>query len=168
MNTGRQGVTRQLNRSVKALLFLGASGILVGCAYDPVYYGPPAYPPYYPDYYDYYYYPSVGVYFHFTSGYYYYRDRNHWVRTRALPPNIHIDYKDRVKLRVDSELPYNKYPQHRKEYQPKPNYRGDEEHNQKEREANRRWYQEYEQKRDKRDRDDKDRDKDKSRDKRDR
>ena len=100
---------RPIGRRIKIAIALGLSVTFAGCVYDPVYYGPPAYPDYHPNYYDYYYYPSVGVYFHFTSGYYYYRDRDRWVRVKRLPPNIHIDAKDRVKLRIDSDKPYTKY-----------------------------------------------------------
>ena len=53
-------------------IFFGLSVILTGCVYDPFYYGPPPHSHYSPYYYDYYFYPSVQVYFQFTTGYYFY------------------------------------------------------------------------------------------------
>ena len=134
----------QMRRLGKAIIFVSISGLFAGCVYDPVYYGPPAYPDYHPHYYDYYYYPSVGVYFHFTTGYYYYRDHTHWVRARVLPPHIHLDVHNRVKIHVKSDKPYVKYPEHKRIYTPKPDYKYDEKRSKREREANRLWYQQYE------------------------
>lgn len=116
------------------------------CAYDPVYYGPPPYPEFQPHYYDYYFYPSASVYFQFSSGNYYYRDRGVWVRSRALPPNIQIDAKDRVRIRVDDNKPNIKYEDHLRQYKPRPDYRSNQDRSIKERDANRRWYEEYQQK----------------------
>ena len=157
--------TRRLKSYIKAVFLTFTLGVSAGCVYDPVYYGPPAYPDYYPHYYDYYYYPSVGVYFHFTTGHYYYHDHDRWIRTQVLPPHIHLDVHDRVKLRVESDKPYLKYQEHRRVYKPKPEYRIDEQRNVKEREANRRWYQEYEQKREKHKKQEKEWEKEKERDK---
>ena len=114
-----------------------------GCVYDPVYYGPPPHSDYRPHIYDYYYYPSVGVYFHFTSGYYYYRDRQRWIRSRVLPPHIHIDSKSRVRIRVDADKPMVRHKEHVRTYKPRPDYHSDKKRSIKEREANKRWYENY-------------------------
>lgn len=136
---------RRLGRHFRLMALAGAIAGVTGCAYDPVFYGPPAYSSdYRVHYYDYYYYPNVGVYFQFSSGYYYYHDHSHWVRTRVLPKRILIDPQSRVRIRVDSDKPYVKYPEHRRRYQPKRDYRVDRERSLKERRANRHWYQEYE------------------------
>ena len=131
-----------------------------GCVYDPVYYGPPSYSEYHPHYYDYYYYPSAGVYFQFTTGYYYYRGHDRWVRVRKLPPNVYIDPRDRVQIRIDSEKPYLRHDEHARRFKPDgkiKRYEVDKERSRKEREANREWYQKYEQwpeKKEKNERDD--------------
>ena len=133
-----------MTRHFIQILFISLiSGFTTACLYDPVYYGPPAYPDFQPHYYDYYYYPSVGVYYHFSSGQYYYRDRGVWVKGRALPPQIRIDAKDRVRVRIEDKKPSIKYNEHRHKYQPKRSYEVEKEHNKKEREANRRWYEDY-------------------------
>lgn len=165
MELGKGANVRRLKHNIKAVIFISMSVVLAGCVYDPVYYGPPAYPAYHPHYYDYYYYPYVGVYFHFTTGYYYYHDRGRWVRAKRLPAHIHLDVRDRVKLRVDSEKPYLNYPEHKRIYKPKPDYRVDKERSMKEREANRNWYREYEQKREKYEKQEKGWDKETERDK---
>jgi hypothetical protein len=108
------------------MLVIGVSG----CVYDPYYSGPPPahryYPYYYPYYYDYYFYPSVRVYFQYSTGYYFYYSRDRWIRTKVLPPYIHLSPWERVKIRVDSNRPYLKYKEHVKKYPPKarpPEYR---------------------------------------------
>ena len=123
-------------------VLVGASMLSAGCVYDP-YYGPPPHRHYYPHYYDYYYYPYANVYFRFTTGTYYYLDGGVWISTRVLPPHIHIDASNRVRIRVDSDRPYLKHDEHVRIYKPRPNYRVDVERSRKEREANQRWYQEY-------------------------
>ena len=132
-------------RNLLVPVFTAASFILTGCVYDPVYYGPPPHAHYHPYYYDYYYYPSARVYFQFSTGYYFYFTNGHWVRARALPSHIHIDPHDRVQLRIDSDKPYSRQSEHRKQYSPRPDYRPSKEVDQREREANRKWYREYEQ-----------------------
>ena len=127
------------------LLSLISIFAIPACVYDPYYVGPPPYPHYHPHYYDYYYYPSVRVYFHFTTGFYYYYDKHRWVKTRVLPSHIRIDPHDRVQLKIPSEKPYQKNPEHVKKYSPKPDFRADKQRSFKEREANRKWYREYHQ-----------------------
>ncbi|MGD8785653.1 MAG: hypothetical protein PVG75_14510 [Thioalkalispiraceae bacterium] len=126
-------------------LSIVASLLVWGCVYDPVYHGPPAYGYYHPHYYDYYYYPSARVYFRFSTGFYFYFTNGHWVRTRILPPHIHIDPYDRVRIRVKTDKPYLYHDQHKSRFKPRPTYRVDERKTRslKEREANREWYKEY-------------------------
>ena len=134
---------------IRYALLLGSisfAGFLAGCVYDPVYYGPPPHRHYHPHYYDYYYYPHAQVYFHFTTGIYYYRDGGVWVTAKILPPHIHIDAAHRVRIRVESDRPYLKFNEHIRIHRPEPNYRIDPERSRKEREANRRWHQEYKKK----------------------
>ena len=74
-----------------------------------------------------------------------------WVKSRVLPPNIHLDLYDRVKIKVQDDLPYSKYDEHIRLYKkPRPDVQVDIEKSRKERDANERWYQEYEKNRDKR------------------
>ncbi|MGD8568274.1 MAG: hypothetical protein PVJ39_09315 [Gammaproteobacteria bacterium] len=143
MARGSKVYLQRPGRHLRLLVIAGVIAGVTGCAYDPVFYGPPAYDSYSVPYYDYYYYPSASVYFQFSSGYYYYRDHNHWVRTRVLPKRILIDPRARVRIRVDSDKPYIKYPEHRRLYKPKPRHRIDREQSTREREANRHWYQEH-------------------------
>jgi hypothetical protein len=113
--------------------------------YDPFYYGPPPHPHYSPYYYDYYFYPSVQVYFQFTTGYYFYRDSGIWIRTRVLPPRISINALDRVRIKIESEKPYIKFPEHNLKYKPNPKYRVDKVKSLKEKEANQKWFKDYQQ-----------------------
>ena len=129
-------------------ILVSLSVVLTGCVHDPAYYGPPAHTHYYPHYYDYYFYPSVQVYFHFTTGLYYYLDDGIWISSRILPPYIHITDKDRVRIRIESDKPYLKFPAHKRLYKPRPDYREDKERSKNEREANKRWFQEYQKKQD--------------------
>lgn len=96
--------------------------LFTGCVYDPYYAGPPPHSHFRPYYYDYYYYPGVRVYFQFTTGFYFYYDGRIWVRTKILPPHIHIDPHDRVRIRVDSDRPYLKHHEHREKYKPRYEY----------------------------------------------
>jgi hypothetical protein len=63
--------------------------------------------------------------------------------SRVLPPHIHIDAGNRVRIRVESDKPYLRHNEHVRVYKSEPNYRVDVERSRKEREANQRWYQEY-------------------------
>ena len=140
---------RRLFRYAVFSLFFSLSILLTGCVYDPFYYGPPTHSHYYPRYYDYYYYPSSHVYFHFTTGFYYYLDSGVWIKTRVLPPHIQIDARDRVRVQIEADKPYLKYPEHKRQYIPKPTFRVDKDRNLKEREANQRWFREYKQEQEK-------------------
>lgn len=123
----------------------GLSVSLAGCVAEPYVYGPPPYPAFHPFYYDYYFYPTAHVYFQFTTGYYFYLLDGRWVKSRVLPPSIHLGVADRVKLKIDSDKPYTNYNEHIRLYKPKPDYHIDEQRSLKEREANKTWFQQYEQ-----------------------
>lgn len=147
-------------RSLGLLLASGITGLVLslgGCVYDPYYYGPPPHTHFYPGPYDYYFYPSSGVYFHFTTGLYWYLDGGVWISSTILPPHIHITARERVHIRVESKKPWVKYKEHDRSYDYRKDRktRPDAKDSKKERDANRRWYDEYRQKRD--DRDSKDR-----------
>ena len=134
---------RPVFRYLVVAVFIGFSLLLSGCVYGPPYYGPPPYYHYHPNIYDYYYYPHAQVYFHFTTGIYYYRDGGVWITARTLPPHIHLDAHDRVRVQINSDRPYSKFNDYARSYKPEPNYRIDPEQSRKEREANQRWFQEY-------------------------
>lgn len=134
---------RSVIRYALVSVLVGISVISAGCVYGPGYYGPPPHRHYYPHYYDYYYYPHGNVYFRFTTGIYYYLDGGVWISASVLPSHIHIDVANRVRIRVDSDKPYLKHAEHVRIYKPKPNYRENVERSRKEREANQRWYKEY-------------------------
>jgi hypothetical protein len=118
------------NRARKGVLAVAAAMLMTGCYYDtydtrPVYHDPYRY--------DYYYYPSVGVYYHLYSGYYYYHDDHYWYRSRRLPPRYRLDPHDRVKLKDRDSRPYQKYDRHREKYHPAPDYRSDRNRDRRER-----------------------------------
>lgn len=124
-------------------VILGLLILLHGCVTHPGYHGPPRHYHYYPHHHDYYYYPSARVYFQFTTGVYYYFDGTIWIKTRILPPHIHIDAGHRVMIRVESGPPYSNYKRHAELYKPRPGYRPRVEANRNERDANRHWYEDY-------------------------
>jgi hypothetical protein len=67
----------------------------------------------YPDYYyDYYYYPSIGIYYHLFSGDYFYPHRGRWWRTRDLPHHFRLDKHHRIPLHIKKDRPYDDYRDH--------------------------------------------------------
>lgn len=143
MNSLTMSNRQSIRRYAVISMLLGLSVLLTACAYGPGYYGPPRHSHYYPHYHDYYFYPSARVYFHFTTGTYYYLDGTVWIKTGVLPAHIRIDASHRVKLRIDSDRPYSRFDRHISVYKPRPNYRVEAEQNRREREANQRSYKEY-------------------------
>lgn len=125
-------------RGMFRILAGGAAMALAGCA--PVYYGPEPRPDWR---YDYYYYPHVDVYFHVYSGYYFYRDRDAWRRTRVLPSVYVLDPRYRVNLRIRDDRPYVRHPQHRQAYPPPPQFRPDRNRDRQERQYHTRQHEEY-------------------------
>jgi len=91
--------------------------------------------------YGYYYYPSVRVYFHYPTGYYFYLSGNTWVRTRVLPPNIHLSPLERVYLDINTNKPYLYNKEHREEYKPRPNYKSTIQQDREERIKNQKSYE---------------------------
>lgn len=133
----------RLSRMAGLAIFILMPLFITACAVEHVHYGPPVRATFYPHPYDYYYYPTARVYFHFTTGYYYYRDHNRWYRSRKLPPRIYIDPRERVRVQIKGPKPYLRQPQIEKRYAPRQNYRVEEKRSIQEREANRKWYREY-------------------------
>jgi len=120
------------------VIVLGLNGCVVESHVPPGYSVPAPYPLY-----DYYYYPSVNVYFHIPSGVYYYYTRGKWIQTTVLPPEIRLTPRDRHPLRIESEKPYLQHPEHQQMYRPQPNYRPEQEPDRQERDLNRKLYEQY-------------------------
>lgn len=138
-------ISRRLNLRSIVVSFVTALALSLGaCVYDPIYYGPPRHADFYPDAYDYYFYPSVGVYFHFTTGLYFYLLDGVWVSSPVLPPHIIIDARNRVRVRVEADKPYVKFPEHSRLYTPK--ITPDPDSSSREKDANMRWFEEYKKK----------------------
>jgi len=95
-------------------------------AYTSVYYNP----------YDYYYYPNLSVYFHISSGYYYYREGTNWRRVRTLPSRYSLDSRNRVQVVIKSGKPYVKHDTHRTRYTTRPYYKPNNKRNIIERKSN--------------------------------
>ncbi|MCP8687091.1 hypothetical protein [Marinobacterium sedimentorum] len=68
------------------------------------------------DYDDFYYYPSLGIYFNISSGYYYYQDEHRWVRTRTLPRHYRLHPDHRVRMKAHRDQPYRDYQKHSQTY----------------------------------------------------
>ncbi|CAA6828814.1 MAG: Unknown protein [uncultured Thiotrichaceae bacterium] len=117
---------------LSVLLMTGVSGIsLSGCTASRD--RPPMYKHAYYSPYDYYYYPSIRVYFNVASGYYFYSNGVSWIRTRTLPTQYYLDSRDRVRIVIKSEKPYLWNAQHRVKYQARPVYHYDRSQDLKER-----------------------------------
>jgi len=133
---------------IPAIGVLGLMLMTSSCFHDPYYhdsyyYGPPSYHvggTYYP--YDYYYYPSVRVYFQYSSGFYFYISNSRWIRSRVLPPHIRLSDRDRVFLRLKSDKPYKLNRQHAERYRPRPNIKPTPSTDRKERTSHLKWYKE--------------------------
>ena len=103
--------------TVTGLVLLSGTA-LIGSGCSDGYYAAPA-PTYRTAYYypyDYYYYPSVRVYFNISSGYYYYPDGVSWVKVRTLPSRFLLDSRSRVKVVVNSDKPYISHNAHKERY----------------------------------------------------
>lgn len=139
-------VSRSLRPFVLSLSIVAG---LTGCVYDPYYSAPVHHsynPYYYPFYYDYYFYPSVRVYFNFSSGYYYYPYDKRWIRSKVLPPHIRLDARERVTTRVEGNKPYLKNNQHIQKFQPSRDYRPDPQIHRKEQIRNLNLYEQHQKK----------------------
>jgi hypothetical protein len=148
--------TGELNMNILRFIksFILSLGLVIGlsaCVYDPYYSGAgPAhhsyFPYYYPFYYDYYFYPSVRVYFNFSTGHYYYPSGKRWIRSKILPPHIRLDSRERVTTRVEGDKPYLKHQQHIQKYQPSRKYRSNPQIHRKEKIQNSRSYEQHQKK----------------------
>ncbi len=134
---------------IPAIGVLGLMLMTSSCVYDPYYHDPYYYGPpssyhvggtYYP--YDYYYYPSVRVYFQYSSGFYFYISNGRWIRNRTLPPYIRLNPSDRVFLRLKSDKPYQSNRQHVEKYRPHPKVKPTPSTDRKERTSHLKWYKE--------------------------
>lgn len=122
---------------------------LTGCVYGPYHSGPAHrsyYPHYYPYYYDYYFYPSVRVYFNFSTGYYYYPSGGRWISSRVLPPHFHLDSRERVITRVEGDRPYLENKQHIQKFPPRRAYRADPQIHRQEQIQNLHLYEQHQKK----------------------
>lgn len=88
---------------------LGLGGCVAGGAYytDPYVTG-----------YDYWYYPSVGVYYDNARGYYHYQSGGTWMETRVLPSYIYRDLGTYVIIDNPGPSPWYRYHEHRRYYPP--------------------------------------------------
>ena len=128
---------------VKVVSTIALSMLMSSCFYDPYYYGPPSYyggTIYHP--YDYFYYPSVRVYFQYSTGLYFYLSDGIWVSNRVLPPRFRLNPSDRIPLRIPSDKPYKFNPQHKDKYRLRPGIIPSPARDRYERESLRRTYKE--------------------------
>lgn len=130
----------------KYIPVIGVLGLMLmtsSCFYDPYYYGPPSYDvggTYYP--YDYYYYPSVRVYFQYSTGFYFYISNGHWSRSRILPSHFRLTANERVFLRLKSDKPYKLNTKHAEKYRPRPKFKPTPGTDRNERASHLKWYKE--------------------------
>lgn len=115
------------HKLIRILIVPGLLAVMpVACVYDPVYYGPrhgtvhPVQEPW-----GYYYYPDVQVYFHYSSGFYFYFDNGLWLRTRILPRHYILNPRARVHLHIKNHKPYIFHREHRQKYRPDYPHRSD-------------------------------------------
>jgi len=119
--------------------------LIGGCVYDPYYHDPRGQVDRYYDPYDYHYYPGSNVYFHFSTGDYYYHEHNRWNRTHVLPPHIYLHPQDRVRIKIKEKEPYLEHREHQHKYVPqrRPDYKVDRKDDETEREQNRSRHEDY-------------------------
>lgn len=130
-------------KSIRIAGAVGLSLLMSSCFYDPYYYGPPSYygsAIYHP--YDYFYYPSVRVYFQYSTGFYFYFLDGVWVRSKILPPRFRLNPSDRVPLRIPSDKPYLFNEQHIQKFNPRPDIRPSPDRDRYERDSLERTYRE--------------------------
>lgn len=103
-----------------SLLLLAAAGGLVGCQSHSHRADPSPRVEVYDDYpSDYYYYPSVRVYFNIRHGYYWYHDRGRWHRNYRLPPHFVLHPRDRAHIHIDRGEPWRHHKEHAERYRPR-------------------------------------------------
>jgi hypothetical protein len=124
---------------LKGLAILALVVGVASCAVE----GPVPPPPPGPYLYDYFFYPSVGVYFNIRSGYYYFRSDGRWVRSNSLPPRIRLDHRDRHRIETREPEPYRRNPQYQQRFKPIPHYQPSRNHDHQEREFNRQSHKQF-------------------------
>ncbi len=102
--------------SKSTILIMASAPMLVlsGCIIDDYPHGSPprAY-----GYYQYYYYPSVRVYYDTRRHVYFYQHRRHgWVKSRNLPNDYNLKRQPRYKLKTRHERPYVRDREHQRRY----------------------------------------------------
>ncbi len=65
---------------------------------------------------DYYYYPDINVYFHISSGRYYYFWDGVWIYSRVLPSYYYLDPVYRVVIVITDRYPYLRNREHRRKF----------------------------------------------------
>jgi len=108
-----------LLKTLRMFIVLGLlSLIFIGCVYNPPHHSSVTYRSHsgHAEPWGYYYYPDTQVYFHFSTGFYYYPTGSTWVRTRFLPRHIHLNPDIRVQLHIKSNKPYAYHRQHHEKY----------------------------------------------------
>ena len=131
---------------IKFIRVIGAFSLTMmmsSCFYDPYYYGAPPYyagGAYYP--YDYYYYPNVGVYFNYSTGFYFYINDGIWIRNRILPARFKLNVHNRVIIRSKNTKPYLQNKTHIDKYRPRPSIKSTPSTDRYERESLRKTYKE--------------------------
>lgn len=108
---------RDVLRLLSGGAVLAAGFGLSACTYVEGY-PPPVRPvrPYPVSPYEYYYYPSVNVYFHVRTGYYSYWHGGRWYRARVLPKRYYLSRFDRRRIYIRDRYPYSRNAEHRKRY----------------------------------------------------
>ena len=136
----------QRSNILKAVALSVLITVSASCAVDPQHHGAPAHmqPTYYEPH-GYYYYPSVQVYFHYSTGFYFYPRGTVWLRSRVLPSKLQLDARDRVHVELKSKKPYLYHQKQVKKYHPAKEHKPLPENNRKERESLKQWYKEQEQ-----------------------
>jgi hypothetical protein len=132
----------KLFKSVLKISGIVVAVALTACVHGPYYDGPPhPVPPphFYP--YDYYYYPSVRIYYQISTGFYYYPSGRKWIRAKVLPPHFHLDPRDRVHLKIEKGEPYEKHRVHREKYKSRRDLHTEPRMDKQERERNLKSYQ---------------------------
>ncbi|MFO7603595.1 MAG: hypothetical protein R6X06_07250 [Gammaproteobacteria bacterium] len=81
------------------------------------------------------------VYFHYSTGYYYYPYGGQWRRTRVLPAHVHLNPRERVHLHIEHDRPYIDHHRHVQKYRPHPQQRLAPQSGRQEREHHRDRYQ---------------------------
>ena len=68
--------------------------------------------------YSYRYYPSCYVYFDISRKFYFYLAGDGWMVSASLPASMRVQLGDHVSIEMDTDRPYTKFKEHKKEYPP--------------------------------------------------